>query len=269
MKISIITPTFNSQKTIAKNIKSVLSQTYTNFEQIVVDNLSSDETIAIVKELYQKAEYIFKLKIISEKDNGIADAFNKGIRTASGDIIGILNSDDYLFNNYVLARVAQEFENHNIFFVHGDVFFEDAVFGSNQRRPLQCPIYQAMPFNHPTMFLRKEIYVNYGFYNVAYKYSMDFEFVCRLEKQMHNFKEHGKYIQGDALVHMSGSGTSWLNERHALKEMKQALQFHRFWNLKAAYYYTIRLSRIKLKKLFSYLGFNVLIKYWRNIKWRY
>ncbi len=269
MKISIITPTFNSQKTIAKNIQSVLSQTYKNFEQIVVDNLSEDETLQIVKELYQKAEYISKLKIISERDDGIADAFNKGIRNASGDIIGILNSDDYFFSNDVLARIAHEFEKPDIFFVHGDVFFDDAVFGSNQRRPLQCSIYKAMPFNHPTMFFRKEIYLNYGFYNTAYKYSMDFEFICRLEKQIHKFREHGKYIEGDALVHMSGSGASWRNELHALKETKQVLLSYDFWNLKAAYYYILRLSRIKLKEIFSYLGFNVLIKYWRNIKWRY
>ncbi|MBU0581250.1 MAG: glycosyltransferase, partial [Candidatus Margulisbacteria bacterium] len=93
MKISVITPTYNSGKTIEQNVKSLLEQNYKNFEQIIIDNLSNDGTLIKIEQLYKNAGRIDKLRVLSEKDNGIAEAFNKGIKTANGEIIGILNSD--------------------------------------------------------------------------------------------------------------------------------------------------------------------------------
>src|SRR3990167_7739385 len=110
MKISVVTPTFNSEKTIAGNIQSIISQAYKDFEHIIIDNLSTDKTIELAKNYYLSAGMIDRLIIISEKDNGISDAFNKGIKTASGEIIAILNSDDVYFNNRVFEKVADLFE---------------------------------------------------------------------------------------------------------------------------------------------------------------
>ena len=94
MKISVITPTFNSEKTIAGNIHSIINQTHKDFEHIIIDNISADKTIELAKNYYLSAGIVDRLIIISEKDNGISDAFNKGIKAASGEIIAILNSDD-------------------------------------------------------------------------------------------------------------------------------------------------------------------------------
>ena len=94
MKISIITPTFNSQSTIEENINSILSQSYDNWEQIIIDNQSKDNTLSLIKKFNNN-----KIKIFSQKDNGIFDAVNKGIENSSGEIISILHSDDFYFNN--------------------------------------------------------------------------------------------------------------------------------------------------------------------------
>ena len=111
MKISIITATYNSEKTLKDTLESVLKQTYTNYEHIIVDGDSKDNTMKIVKTYEEK--YQGKLRYISEKDSGIYDAMNKGIKMATGDIIGILNSDDIYANENVLEKIAKKFEQTN------------------------------------------------------------------------------------------------------------------------------------------------------------
>ena len=128
MKISIITASYNSGKTIRHTVESVLRQTYPDFEYIVVDGGSTDNSIDIVKE-YQVA-FKGRLKWISEKDKGICDAMNKGIRMATGDVVGILNSDDFYTDENVLQTVADNFMNHSVDAVYGDIHFvHDADLG--------------------------------------------------------------------------------------------------------------------------------------------
>ena len=114
MLISIITPTYNSEPTIQNCVQSILQQTYQDYEHIIVDNLSQDNTLGVIKQHYQKANISQKLKIISEKDEGISEAFNKGITAAKGDIIGILNSDDRLYGSDSLNRIISPFINKNV-----------------------------------------------------------------------------------------------------------------------------------------------------------
>lgn len=111
MKISIITVTYNSDKTLKDTLESVLKQTYKNYEHIIVDGLSKDNTMQIVKEYEEK--YNGKLKYISEKDFGIYDAMNKGIKIATGNVIGILNSDDIYAHEKVLEEIVEKFEQTN------------------------------------------------------------------------------------------------------------------------------------------------------------
>lgn len=267
MKISILTPTFNCEKTILSNIKSVLSQTYIDFEQIIIDNLSSDKTLQIIKDAYENSGNIFKLKIQSEKDYGIAEAFNKGIQAASGEVIGILNGDDFYIDNNVFVKVIKELHKPEILFVHGNIQFNDPIYGSNIRRPLLCPIQNAMPYNHPTMFFRKYVYEKYGMFDTSYKYAMDFELICRLGKMIPAFREKGKYIGGEALVSMSAGGKTWSYELESIKEVKRALQQHKLWNLRALLFYFFRMSRTEMKKIISLLKLNSLVRIWRSVKW--
>jgi len=267
MKISVVTPTYNSGKTIEQNAQSLLNQNYKNFEQIIIDNLSDDDTQNKIKQLYKNAGNIDKLRVISEEDNGIAEAFNKGIKTANGEIIAILNSDDQYYDESVLEKVRNCFKDKTVVFVHGNIYFEDQLYGSNIRKPLLCPITKAMPYNHPTMFFRKEVYAKHGIFNTGYNFAMDFEFICRLSKSIIDFNSRGYYIDGEPLVKMVAGGASWKNEIKTIKETRKALIHYGYWNLNARNNYIFKIFRTRLKSLLSLLGFNVVIKKWRAKKW--
>ena len=166
MKISIVTITYNSGKTLKCAIDSVLTQTYKNIEYIIVDGKSSDNTVAIINSYGNKIS-----KFVSEEDDGIYDAMNKGLRLASGDIVGILNSDDVYFDNRVIENVIKEFEEKDVDSVYADLVFvkpknlDKAVryYDSSHFSP-QKFAYGLMPA-HPTFFVKKDIYERYGVIN--------------------------------------------------------------------------------------------------------
>lgn len=266
MKITVITPTFNSENKIAKNIESVLKQSYKDFEHIIIDNLSSDKTLEIVKELYKNSPT--NLHIISEKDSGIAEAFNKGIRASSGEIINILNSDDFYFSNDVFEKIISAFSDPKILFVHGNMLFKDDLYGTNTRKPLLCDLRKAMPYNHPTMFLRKELYTEIGLFDTTYKYAMDFDFICKLKDGFNDLDSISAYIQGEPLAVMKAGGSSWANEIGSIKETKKILSNHKRWDNKARLNQFLRLFRTRIKKLLNLFGMNFIIRRWRERKWK-
>lgn len=268
MLISIITPTFNSAKTIGRTINSVVQQNYDNFEHILVDNLSSDKTIEIAKSIYNDNKISSKLRIICEKDEGISDAFNKGIRASKGEIIAILNSDDYYFDVNVFNKVINVFRDPNILFTHGNLKFIDDTYGSNIRKPLLCQISKAMPYNHPTMFLKKIIYNKYGYFDPSYKFAMDFELVCRMEKMIPDFRSRGFYLEGDPISIQLAGGASWQYEMNSIKEVKKALIQYQFWDNKAKFFYWQRIFRTRLKSFLNRIGLSNLIRVWRKHKWK-
>ncbi|MCH6574684.1 MAG: glycosyltransferase [Bacteroidetes bacterium] len=267
MKISIVTPTFNSEATILNNVNSILNQTYSNFEHILIDNESSDNTLNLAKKEYSIRNSTEKLRIIREKDKGIAEAFNKGIEASSGEIIGILNSDDEYFNDNVLERVINAFGDERILFVHGDVLFNDPMYGSNIRKPILCPVTYALPFNHPTMFFRKEVYQEFGVFGTDYKFAMDFEFICRLIKQVDDFYNKGIYLKGEPLVTMAAGGASWENELDSIEETRKVLKKYGFWNFDARKNYFLRKLRTNLKSWLSVIKMEKIITRWRKRKW--
>lgn len=267
MKISVITPTFNSEKYIRQNMQSVLSQTYENYEHIIVDNQSQDATIQLIRDEYQSKGLTKKLVTVSEKDNGISEAFNKGIALASGEIIAFLNSDDYYFSDDVFQKVAEAFTDEEILFVHGNIYFKDEKYGSNIRKPLMCKIQAAMPFNHPAMFIRKKCFEVAGLFDTSFRYAMDFEIICRMLNKIPGFWQRGFYKKGTPFVYMRGGGASWLKEKESVLEVKQALQKNGLWNALASYYYIMRLVRIFLKSFLDKTGLLLFVKYWRKFKW--
>jgi glycosyltransferase involved in cell wall biosynthesis len=266
MLISIITPTFNSEISIRETVKSVISQTYGNFEHIIVDNQSKDNTLDLIKKLYQNAGLEEKLKIITEKDKGIAEAFNKGIKNSSGEIIGILNSDDIFFDESILALVKTVLSQSGKLIAHGNIFMEDHVFGSNFRFPLRDKIL-GVGFNHPGMFINREVYKRIGLYDTEMHYAMDVDFFFRLQLEYGNIEEVSAYIN-HPLVTMKAGGASWNNELRALKEVKHSLMRNKMWNFDSRVYYWGRIARIRIKSLLAIIGLNKIVIVWRNIKWR-
>ena len=183
MKISIITVVHNNKEAIQDAMNSVLSQGYDDLEYIIVDGASTDGTVEVIKKVVKKYPER-SIKFISEKDNGIYDAMNKGIRLATGDIIGILNSDDFYINNDVISTVASEFMTKNVGSVFADLVYVRAddtdkivrYYSSAGFHPKKMA-YGWMPA-HPTFFVKKEIYEQYGFYKTDYQIAADYELIA-------------------------------------------------------------------------------------------
>lgn len=221
MKISIITASYNRGKTIRHTVESVLRQTYPDFEYIVVDGGSTDNSIDIVKE-YQVA-FKGRLKWISERDKGIYDAMNKGIRMATGDVVGILNSDDFYTDENVLQTVADNFMNYSVDAVYGDIHFvHDADLSKCVRyysSRLFSPFWLRFGFMpaHPSFYCKREVFDKAGLYSLDYKIGADYEMMVRL------FKTHkivAKYIAKD-FVTMRTGGASNSNVRSRLTLIKE------------------------------------------------
>lgn len=217
MKISLITPSYNSAKTIARTIDSIVAQNYPDLEYIIIDGASTDDTLRIVESYREK----INIKLISEKDNGIYDAMNKGLKIATGDIIGILNSDDLFDNDKVLKTVKEVFADSEIDAVYGDIkYFADDY--NKITRYWRAGEYRKSKLNngwiipHPALFVRKTVYDKCGLYNVDFKIAGDYEFILRALK-INQIKV--KYIS-NVFVKMYDGGTSGRN----LKQRKMGWQ---------------------------------------------
>lgn len=224
MKVSIITACYNSAATIKQTITSVLQQTYANIEYIIVDGGSTDNTLQIVKTMLP----IFngRLIYISEQDKGIYDAMNKGIRMATGDVVGILNSDDYFTAHDVIEKMVSSF-TEDVAAVYGDVHFVREDDTTNRVRYYSGVFFTPwlVKFGfiapHPSFYIRKSVYDKYGLYNIKYKISADFELVARI---CYVNKIKTKYLHQDFVtMRIGGASTKNLRSRWiGLRETSQA-----------------------------------------------
>ncbi len=264
MKISVITTTFNSAVHIDRNLKSVNEQKHRDIEQIFIDNLSTDGTLDLIKSQSRREH-----RIISEKDRGISDAFNKGILAANGDVIAILNSDDAFYSPESLTRVHDAFtQDPTLEFVFGDMLFIDPDYGTNIRRPLLCSITEAMPYNHPAFFVRKSFYEKLGLFDEAYRYAMDFELIARMYQSPTEVRLNGAQIHGEPLAIMYAGGASWKHELGALNEVERALKSLKLWNKDANRALKNRKFRVQMKSLLGPLQIHFLVRLWRAWKWK-
>lgn len=205
MKVSIVTVVWNNKDTIKYAIESVLSQTYPNVEYIIIDGASTDGTIDVIKGYGNKIN-----KFISEPDHGIYDAMNKGLKLATGDVIGILNSDDMYINNHIIEKIVKIFELHNV-----DSLFADLVFVRSDNLERTIRYYDSskcLPNNfkkalypaHPTFFVKREIYEKYGYFKTDYKIAADFDLMARF-LYTHNISYY--YLQ-EPIIKMRIGGVS-------------------------------------------------------------
>lgn len=236
MKISVITATWNSGKTIKDTLISVLNQSYTNVEHIIKDGGSKDDTLAICND-YEKHFYTNEdkgrtIRILSDKDKGIYDAMNQGVKAATGDVIGILNSDDFYTSDDVLARVAEEFANNpKLEAVYGDIHFVKdenlkkctRYFSSRYFRPWALR-FGFMPA-HPSFYVRREVYEKYGLYDLNFRTSSDFEMMVRLFVK-ENIR--AKYINMDFVtMRAGGESTAGLEaKRKVNRDIAGSLKKH-------------------------------------------
>lgn len=180
-KVSIITVCFNSAATIEGTLKSVISQDYSNIEYIIVDGLSTDDTLQVVNRYKEKIT-----ALVSEKDEGIYFAINKGIELATGDIIAILHADDFYADSKVISRVVKAFQTHGVNTVYSDLQYVDRQESFKVIRNWKAGTYNRTLFlkgwmpPHPAFFVTRTCYEKFGTFNTLLKSSADYELMLRL-----------------------------------------------------------------------------------------
>lgn len=247
MRVSIITVAYNAQDTIAATLDSVAAQKYPDIEHIVVDGASTDDTLEVVRRLGRHVDLV-----ISEPDHGIYDAMNKGIRAATGDVIGILNADDQYANDQVLAKVASVMSRESLDALYGDVSFfrpnnpEKTIrrYRSRWFSPSRI-VWGWMPA-HPSLFLHRRVFEQYGVYRTDFRIAGDYEFVARIFK---NGTLRYRYLP-EVLVRMRSGGMSTAGWRSTLLLNREVLRACRENGIRTNY--AMLLSRYPLK-IFEYL----------------
>jgi len=246
MKISVITVCFNSEKTIARTIESVINQHYSDLEYIIIDGGSKDKTIEIINKYRDKLSYF-----ISEPDQGISDAFNKGIRVASGDIIGIINSDDW-YENGTFKLVNEMFlQNKEIDVLVGALRYWDD-------KKNNFIVYPDKNYEKCINYMKAEVYRSVGLFDLKYRYAMDYDFFVRV------FEDGKKIVFIDkVLSNMSLSGASDKNARKAYLET-----FHIAPNkIKSFIFFIYSVIKYYIRFFLIFIGLDKLLLKIRKIKY--
>ena len=255
-KVSIITVVYNGAQTIEQTILSVLGQTYKNIEYIIIDGQSTDGTQNIVRK-YMDSIACF----ISEKDNGIYDAMNKGIRIATGEIIGIINSDDWYSENAV-EQAVNYFSQNEADLVYGKVCFveQNGERKIAQQLPLEMLWYRTVVY-HPSVFVKKKIYEQFGTYNLKYKISSDYELLLRFYSHQVKFG----YIE-NVVAYFCLGGLSTTMQKESIEEHREIslkyiseslnenelLEKHREWYIWACFSLCLKNKGVLLNWLHGY-----------------
>jgi glycosyltransferase involved in cell wall biosynthesis len=221
--VSVITITYNSARHLDETIRSVIGQDYPRVEYIIIDGGSTDGTLDIIRRYEGKIQ-----KWISEPDRGISDAMNKGIGMATGDLVGIIHSDDFYADRTVLSRVAGVFILHpEVKALYGIQDYIDPVTGKVLltwgRDAEPSEIRKRMYIPHPTLFVRKEVYNEIGLFRPDYRVAMDYEFALRLTKYTR------PYFLNYRVAVMRDMGTSGRLQKQSFREGVKALREHRYY----------------------------------------
>jgi len=251
---SIVTVVYNGENTIEETIKSILAQTYKNVEYIIIDGGSTDGTLDIIKKYENEISYWE-----SETDKGIYDAMNKGIRISKGEIIGIVNADDTLYPD-TLTNVQELIALNNLDYTYGKVHLMDkdgVVFGETgfmKEEEMISKKYIDMPFPHPSMFVRREIYDEIGLYSLKFRLSSDYDFVLRvLEKGYKGLalsSPTGKFRSGGE----SGGIETFIDTKNVLltRNISKVLVYKNM---------LLSIFKVKLLKYFPNLSSKIRLKY--------
>lgn len=253
MKLTIITVCYNSEKTISQTFDSILNQKYKNIEYIIIDGKSTDQTLQIIKKYENRfKEKNIDYRYISEKDNGIYDAMNKGINLSTGDVIGIINSDDWYEKN-IFSKVMKEFEVD----LEIDILYGKTNIVSNEGKILRIyspgkleKIVKTMVIPHPTVFVRRCIYNKFKF-NINNKIASDYEFLLENYLSNSKFKEINEIITNFRFGGESSTqeilGYKEVLKIQEKKKIKGIIQYISYYK-KIFIYYIKKINFVKNKK---------------------
>ena len=225
MKVSIITVSFNSAKTIADTIDSVLSQDFPEIEYIIVDGCSTDGTVDIIRQNENRIS-----QWISEKDRGMYDAMNKGIAMATGDVIGILNSDDVYMNTHVVSDLMHLMQSQNTEVVFADLILVDSSNQSKLIRYYDSGRFHPSKFKfgwmpaHPTVFVKRELYQRVGKFSTTYQIAADYEMLIRMlaiEKASYAYYPKLVVRMRSGGASTSGISRNWILNQEIIRACKE------------------------------------------------
>lgn len=212
LKVSIITVCMNSEETIERTINSVINQTYSNIEYIIVDGRSTDKTLKIINKYKDKISML-----VSDNDKGIYDAMNKGIKLANGDVIYFLNAGDYLYDHTVISKISLEYGKDPVVdIIYGDVVMYDA----EEKRLLKHEEISSEKhlfkygICHQAIFSKKEVFSRSGLFDTNYKISADYDWICRTYLMNYIKFKHLNVIISNCLK-------GGVSDRYNLNEVKQ------------------------------------------------
>lgn len=235
MKVSIITCCYNRAHTIQSAIESVLAQDYPDIEYIIVDGASKDGSTEVIRKMTEDGRWKESYTFISEADSGMYEAINKGVRMATGDIIGLVHSDDFLYDNHVISDVVRKFEETGADFVYGDgIFVNFHKTDKIVRNWIGGPYYRWkvaigwLPL-HPTCYIRREVMMREGLYDESYKIAADTDLLVRY---LYKPKEQLKvaYMRRRVIrMRLGGMSTHSEKLRQVWNEDIRLYKAHGFW----------------------------------------
>lgn len=249
MKLSIITATFNSATTVRDTIESVLMQTFQNFEYIIKDGGSEDNTLAICREY--ESRFNGRMKIISTRDKGIYDAMNQGFLDATGDVLCLINSDDLFARPDALQIIVDSFREHpDVDCVYADLYYVSAdntnnivrVWKTGEQKHFRKGWLPA----HPTFYVKREVYEKYGYFNLDYPLAADFELMLRFVEK-HHIKLH--YLP-EYLVKMRLGGATSKNLHNIIQQDKECMKAFKENGLQTSPFYLVYRLLPKVKQFF-------------------
>lgn len=255
MKVSLITVTYNSDKYLEDCFRSVAKQNYNNIEHIIIDGGSTDDTISIIKRYEDRIS-----AWISEKDNGMYDALNKGMKMATGDVIGILNSDDMLASADVISVIAETFMKNKIDSLFGDLVYVDATDTQKILRFWKGFPYKRTRFNygwmpaHPTFYVRRAVVEQLGGYETHYITAADFELMTRY---LYRYRISSHYLP-KLIVKMRVGGQSNSNLYGRLRANRRDYLAMKINNIPFPLVASVLKPLIKIPQYYGFIGHNLV-----------
>lgn len=240
IKITIVTVCYNSKHLIENTIKSVISQNYNNYEYIIIDGASTDGTIDVIEQYRDRVDFYS-----SEKDLGISDAFNKGIKASKGDLICFLNAGDYFLDNNVLSKVSTDWKNDVDILFYQMRVGKDGITPPKKLNDNEQKIWEELEVPHQSCFCKRSLFEELGYFNVGIRIRMDFDFFARCKL----FNKNYKYIP-EIITQYDDNGVS-ANINNRIRFAEEALYIKKLYGLKVTIKDYLRVLKWRIAVFFK------------------